>query len=268
MYIDIGLNLCNQQFDKDREKVIERALEHQVTKMLLTGTSLSSSLDVLQLCEQQPDHFWATAGIHPHDASSLTADSWPELFELMQQDKVVAIGETGLDFNRNFSTPSEQQSSFEQHIEAAITLQKPLFLHERDAGARMLEMLRCHRDQLANAVVHCFTADKETLYGYLDLDLYIGITGWICDERRGLELQKLVREIPENRLLLETDAPYLLPRDLKAAQRPAGFTAKTRRNEPCLLPHVAAAVAEHTGRSLEAIATQTSLNAERIFTLR
>jgi len=268
VFTDIGLNLGNPQFDKDRDEVIERALQHEVTTLLITGTDLSSSLQAVEYCHQRSEYFWATAGLHPHDAKQFSPQLWAELYHVMTQQKVVAVGETGLDFNRNFSTPRDQEYSFERHIEAAITVQKPLFLHERDAGTRMIDILSSYRDQLNGAVIHCFTGNRKTLFGYLDLDLYIGITGWVCDERRGLELQQLVKHIPQDRLLIETDAPYLLPRDIKAEQRPANFNAKTRRNEPCLLPHIAATIASLTGRERDEIAELSSANAERLFRFR
>ncbi|CAH0989972.1 3'-5' ssDNA/RNA exonuclease TatD [Sinobacterium norvegicum] len=265
MYTDIGLNLTNPQFDKDRDAVIERALACGVDTMILTGTTLAESQGAHQLCLQHPEHMWSTAGIHPHHASDYNDELWLELTELMKQPAVVAIGETGLDFNRNFSTPAQQQWSFEKHIEAAISLQRPMFLHERDAGKRMVEMLASHRDQLTDAVIHCFTGSKETLYSYLDLDLYIGVTGWVCDERRGEELQQLCKEIPNDRLLIETDAPYLIPRDLNQASRPEHFNAKTRRNEPCVLPHIATAIAALRSTSGEQIAHLSQQNASRLF---
>jgi TatD DNase family protein len=267
LYTDIGLNLSNPQFDKDRGAVIERAIEAGVDTMIITGTTLAESHAALQLSLQQPQQLWSTAGIHPHYAADFNGPMWQALVELMQQPNVVAIGETGLDFNRNFSTPEQQQWSFEKHIEAAIALQKPMFLHERDAGQRMFEILSSHRDQLADAVIHCFTGNQQTLFRYLDLDLYIGITGWVCDERRGQELQTLCKDIPDNRLLIETDAPYLIPRDLNQASRPAHFNAKTRRNEPCVLPHIAAAVGQLRNSSTEQIAQLSQANAKRLFRL-
>jgi TatD DNase family protein len=173
---------------------------------------------------------------------------------------VVAIGETGLDFYRNLSTPAQQISAFEQQLELACQLQLPVFLHERDAFETQRTLLQRYRDRLAGGVQHCFTGDRTALFAYLDLGLYIGITGWICDERRGLELQSLVKHIPLDRLLIETDSPYLLPRDLRP--RPA-----TRRNEPRFLGHIAQRIAELTATDPTRIQHQTTANALQLFNL-
>ncbi len=265
--VDIGVNLTNSRFDADRDTVLQRALEGEhapLSALLVTGTSIEESRKAIELCElyseQYPQQLFATAGIHPHEASQFDTDSASELRALARHPSVVAIGETGLDFNRNFSPATAQEHAFAGHIEIACEVELPLFLHERDAATRQLDILRQHRDQIPQAVIHCFTGEKSALYGYLDLDLYIGITGWLCDERRGLELQKLVKEIPLNRLLIETDAPYLLPRSL--AEKP-----KNRRCEPHHLSEVLRTLAEHRSESEAELATATSTNSRRLFKL-
>ena len=175
-----------------------------------------------------------------------------------QQPPVVAIGETGLDFNRDFSPRPLQERAFAEQLELACHCKLPVFLHQRDAHARFLPILREQRDRLKGGVVHCFTGTREELYDYLDLDMYIGVTGWICDERRGRELQELVREIPHERLLLETDAPYLLPRNMQP--RPRG-----RRNEPAWLVWVLRMVAACREEAEDVLARQTTANARRCF---
>jgi len=203
---------------------------------------------------------YATAGIHPHDAKENSDDVFEQIIQLSNNPHVVAIGETGLDFNRNFSTPEDQCRSFLKHIELAKTSRKPMFLHERDAGETMFEILSEHRDELSNAVIHCFTGSEEDLKRYLDLDLYIGITGWICDERRGFHLHELVKHIPSNRLMIETDAPYLLPRSL--CPKP-----KNRRNEPKYLPHIGQYIAGILEKPVEQLALETFENTKRFFNL-
>src|SRR5690554_3385264 len=205
--------------------------------MLLTGTDLAISESSLKLAKEHPNLLCSTAGIHPHQASEWTKNSADTLRGLLADPLCVAVGETGLDFNRNFSTPAEQEKAFEAQLELAAESGKPLFIHERDAGVRMLEILHHWRDSMSGAVVHCFTGEKSTLFGYLDLDLYIGITGWVCDERRGTHLWPLMGDIPADRLLLETDAPWLLPRNMTS--RP-----KKYRNEPAFLPWVLVKMAE------------------------
>ena len=264
MLIDIGVNLSNPRFAKDIENVLERAREAGVEKLILTGTSIEESRAVVAICEQYarqfPGMLYSTAGIHPHDAGTYNLESAAALAELAALPSVVAIGETGLDFNRNFSSPTDQQKSFEAHIELAIELQMPLFLHERDASHRQIEILKSYNDDISDGVIHCFSSDKKTLFDYLDMDLHIGITGWICDERRGLELQKIAANIPLNRLMIETDAPYLTPRNM--SKKP-----KNGRNEPAFLGSVLAGVAAVRSESEDDIAAATTATAIKFFRL-
>ncbi len=257
---DIAVNLADRAFDQDRDAVIERALEAGVSRMLLVGTCLKSSQQAMELAQRYKGHGFATAGVHPHDAKDVQPGHWSELRDLAQAPEVVAIGETGLDFNRDFSPRPIQEQVFERQIELAAELKMPLFCHEREAGQRLYEMLRHHRDALPGAVVHCFTGDRTTLYRYLDLDLYIGITGWVCDERRGTHLHPLLHDIPTDRLLIETDAPYLVPRTLRPKP-------KKGRNEPAFVTAVLDEIARITGRSSDELARMTWANANRLFAL-
>jgi len=260
--IDIGVNLSNNRFKSDLEQVIDRASQANIEHLILTGTSLSESEQVIQLCDQFdrdfPNMMYATVGIHPHHADELNHRALQSLEILADHKKVVAIGETGLDFNRNFSSKSEQISAFESQLELAIKKQLPLFIHERDAAPCQLEILRAYRDHFTKAVIHCFTGDRNTLFSYLDLDLHIGITGWICDEKRGDELRQLAANIPLNRLMIETDAPYLLPKNMP--QLP-----KNRRNEPAFLPWVVKAIAAVREESIDSIARETNATAKQFF---
>ena len=262
--IDIAVNLPNKRFKEDVEDVLARAGQAGVQQMVLTGTSVDESRAVLDICETYGDQFpamlFATCGIHPHDASSFNSQSLDALRKLAQHPQMVAIGEAGLDYNRNLSPAIAQEACFEAQLELAAELQLPLFLHERDAAARQLEIIKSYRDEFTDAVIHCFTGDKKTLFSYLDMDLYIGITGWICDERRGLELQKLAKNIPLQRLMIETDAPYLLPRSIQP-------TPRERRNEPAFLPYVLAGVAAAREETEQQLAWATSANAQRFFSL-
>lgn len=259
-WVDIGVNLTDDSFNKDRNAVIEQAFSVGVTHMIVTGTTVKESIEALELCNQYPGKLFCTAGIHPHYAKDHGEDDFSELASLCKEPPVVACGETGLDFNRNFSSPTQQISAFEKQLELAHYTQLPLFLHEREAHKTQLEMLISHRDNFTAAVAHCFTGTKEELYNYLDLDLYIGITGWVCDERRGQELQKLIKDIPIDRLLLETDAPYLLPRDLKPKP-------KSRRNLPKYLPHIANTIAQLRGMEMKELKSCTYENSNRLFKL-
>jgi len=257
---DIGVNLCDASFSKDLDDVISRAQGAGVARMIITGTTVQASQEAATLAQQHPGVLWSTAGIHPHHAVRFDDTTLGQLRTLAALPEVVAIGECGLDYNRNHSPPKDQRRCFEAQLELACEVGLPLFLHERDAREDQLSIMRQHQAKLPKAVAHCFTGDAETLHAYLDLDLYIGITGWICDERRGLHLRDLIKSIPNNRLMLETDAPYLMPRTIRP--RPKG-----RRNEPSHLPYVLATVAESLGCSETEVAASTTATATEFFGL-
>ncbi|MCB9898630.1 MAG: TatD family hydrolase [Planctomycetes bacterium] len=258
--VDIGVNLTHPQFDGDRDEVLARALGAGVSRMLLTGTSVGESRAAADLAATRPGVLWSTAGVHPHDASAWDGSSRAALSRLLARDEVVAVGECGLDFERDFSPRDDQRGAFAAQIDLAAARGLPLFVHERGAGQDVADALAARRADLVGAVVHCFTGERATLERYLSLDLHVGITGWICDERRGLGLRELVADVPDERLLVETDAPFLLPRTLDPLP-------KSRRNEPAYLPEVVAMVALCRGQSVEHVAACTSENAARLFGL-
>jgi TatD DNase family protein len=261
--IDIGVNLTHPSLAREREAVLRRAYEAGVCQLLLTGTSVAESEQALSFCHELDaggTRLFSTAGLHPHDASQWNGDSERALRVLLGDERVKAVGECGLDFNRDHSPRPLQEKALEQQLALAVELNLPVFLHERDAGERLLAILREFRDRLPGAVVHCFTGEKATLFRYLDLDLYIGITGWICDERRGTHLHPLLREIPRGRLLLESDAPYLLPRSLRPKP-------KSGHNEPAFLGEVLREVALHRGESEQALAAHSTAAARQLFGL-
>jgi len=252
--VDIGLNLAHDSFDHDRDRVVEAAMAAGVRHMVITGSTLASSRTAIELARTNRQRYRATAGIHPHHAHEFHAEDLPALRMLLLEPEVGAAGECGLDYFRNFSPHEDQERVFRQQLELAAELGKPVFLHQRDAHDAFVAILREVRPRLRSGVAHCFTGDERELRDYLDLDLSIGITGWICDERRGHHLRELVRQIPADRLMLETDAPYLLPRDLQP--RPQG-----RRNEPKYLPHILETVAACRGEAPQALAQATTRNA-------
>lgn len=254
---DIGINLTSPQFAKDRDDVVARAREAGVSGMLLTGTNLHESTEAQRLTQRYA-RCWSTAGVHPHDSSHWTPQTADALRQLAQQPGVVAIGECGLDFNRNFSTPQEQEYAFSAQLALAAELNMPVFLHCRDAHVRFLALLEPWLSQLPGAVVHCFTGCREEMQACVDHGLYIGITGWVCDERRGMELREMLPHIPAERLLIETDAPYLLPRDL--SPKPA-----SRRNEPMHLAHIMERIAHWRGEEAQWLETATDDNARKLF---
>ena len=258
--VDIGANLGHEAFERDRAQVLARARAAGVVQMVVTGASEQESATALDVARTAPGVLFSTAGVHPHQAHGWCATSAPALEQLAAQPEVVAIGETGLDFNRNISSRADQERAFEAHLELGAGLGMPVFLHERDAHERFLAIVSRWRARLARAVIHCFTGDGATLDACLDLDLHVGITGWICDERRGLHLHELISRIPLDRLMIETDAPYLIPRDL--APKP-----KHRRNEPMYLPHILRTAAGALGCEPQALAQSTTDTARRFFGL-
>jgi TatD DNase family protein len=259
--IDIGANLAHDSFDADRDQVLERARDAGVAAMIVTGSTLDDSARAIALCRRHPGALRATAGVHPHHAAGLRDSDSGRLAELLDDPLVVAAGECGLDYFRNYSPPSEQRRAFELQLGLAERHGRPLFLHQRDAGADFLAMLQAHAGVASRAVLHCFTGGPAELEQCLALGLSVGITGWICDERRGQALREAAPRIPADRLMLETDAPYLLPRTMQP--KPAH-----RRNEPAFLPLVLAETARCRDVGVEALAQTTTANACRFFGLR
>jgi TatD DNase family protein len=256
--VDIGVNLAHGSFRADRDAVIARAIAAGVRHMVITGTSLRASREAIALCAANPHTLLATAGIHPHQAREADEGTPAALRALAADPAVRAIGECGLDFDRDFSPRPAQEACFAAQLALAAELGLPVFLHERAAHDRFVAILREHRPRLRAAVIHCFTGSATELDAYLALDLHVGITGWICDDRRGAHLRALVGRIPDDRLMLETDAPFLTPRDLRP--QPA-----RGRNEPALLPHVLAAVARAAGRAPADVAAATTRTARAFF---
>jgi TatD DNase family protein len=261
--IDIGANLGNKAFREDLDAVLARAHDAGVEAIVATGTSVAGSQRAWEIAERRRERsprLFATAGIHPHDASHYGPDAHVALRELCARPEVVAVGECGLDFDRNFSPRDAQLRGFEAQLELAAELAMPVFLHERAAHADFAAILEKYRARIPRAVVHCFTGSGEELARYLDLDLHVGITGWICDERRGTHLRELVGRIPKDRLMIETDAPFILPRDLRPKPR-------SNRNEPALLAHVLRTVAAARGESADELARTTTETARGFFAL-
>ncbi|HEX7339183.1 MAG TPA: TatD family hydrolase [Rhodanobacteraceae bacterium] len=258
--IDIGANLTHASFAHDFDAMLARARDAGVAAMVVTGADAQGSRDALALAQAHAGYLYATAGVHPHCANQYSSETDTLIRELAGHDTVRAVGETGLDYNRNFSPRAAQLAAFEKQLAIAVDLGMPVFLHQRDAHDDFIALLKQARDALPAVVVHCFTDTRRALHDYLDLDCHIGITGWICDERRGTHLAGLVRDIPADRLMLETDAPYLLPRDLDP--KPAD-----RRNEPMYLAHVCRTVARHRGEDPAVTATNSTAAARAFFRL-
>jgi len=258
--IDIGSNLGHNSFAGDLDQVIARAIAAGVTRQVVTGADLAGSRAAAAIAAAHPATLWSTAGVHPHHAATFDLSSRAELLELLDQPRIVAVGECGLDYFRDLSRRAAQRAAFIAQLEIAVAVAKPVFLHQRDAHEDFAAILAEFRPGLVGGVAHCFTGGARELEEYLALGLSIGITGWVCDERRGLGLREIVPRIPSERLMIESDSPYLLPRDLDP--RP-----KSRRNEPAYLPHIARTVAQLRGESPATVAASTTQNAVRFFGL-
>ncbi|WP_434026923.1 TatD family hydrolase [[Pseudomonas] boreopolis] len=258
--IDIGANLTHDSFDRDREAVLQRARDAGVVQMVVTGASREHSPLALQLAQRHPGFLFATAGVHPHHAVEYTDECDAEMRALHAHPEVVAVGECGLDYFRDFAPRPAQRKAFERQLQLASENGKPLFLHQRDAHDDFIAMMRGFDGRLGPAVVHCFTGERRELFDYLDRDWYIGITGWLCDERRGAHLRELVKHVPAERLMIETDAPYLLPRTLKPMP-------KDRRNEPMFLAHIVEELARDRGEEVAQVAAATTAAARGFFRL-
>jgi len=258
--IDIGANLTHDSFDEDRGEMMQRASDAGVTRMIVTGSSNQGSQDAVKLARTAPGQLYATAGVHPHHAADFDETSVQLISDLTSDDAVVAVGECGLDYFRNFSPRQAQLEAFQAQLDIAAATALPVFLHQRDAHDDFVEVLEPMLPKLSRAVAHCFTGEGESLREYLEMGLWIGITGWICDERRGAHLHDIVSVIPDDRLLIETDAPYLLPRTIQPKP-------KTRRNEPAFLAEVLKVVAEARDQTEEHVAKITTENAMHFFNL-
>ena len=260
-YIDIGINLGNKRLLPRAGELIDAAAAVGVEGLVVTATSLHHSQLAQQLCRDLPRALGCTCGVHPHDASEWNETTRQEIARLARDGSVVAIGETGLDYNRNFSPRDQQLEAFEAQLQLACEMQLPVFLHQRDALEDFLALLKQYRDRLPGAVAHCFTEGREALLPLLDLDCHIGITGWVCDERRGQALRDAVSLIPPERLMLETDAPYLLPRDLPNPPQ-------DKTNRPEYLPHIAETVARLQHKPLQQLAREAWNNSIAFFQLQ
>lgn len=268
--IDIGANLAHDSFAPDYPALLERAWAAGLQHIVLTGSCRSSNQAVSRLAAEDPARLSCTAGVHPHHAADWTDEDAALIRKLAALPQCVSLGECGLDYHRDLSPRDVQRRVFVAQLELAIALKKPVFLHQRGAHDDFLAILHEYRAGLVDACVHCFTDTHEAMQSYIALDCHIGITGWACDAKRGAPLRAVVPHIPGARLLIETDAPYLLPNNVPRGQRPSSLHSDKpgidgRRNEPAYLPWVARALAELRGESFEALAAQTAANAQRFF---
>ena len=247
---DIACNFTSDRFDNDLDEVINQAIINNITKFGLICSRLSDIDKLLEIYNRYSKDMFFTIGVHPHHANEINEEYLKKLKEVINNNNPHAIGETGLDFFRNLSTYEEQIFAFEEQIKIAIDTNKPLFLHQRDSHDDFIKILRKYSSDINKSVVHCFTGTKEQLNDYLELDCYIGVTGWICDAKRNVELRKTIKNIPLERLMIETDCPYLIPKNLE--EKP-----KNNRNEPTYLNHIANEVATLMKKDINDIREKT-----------
>jgi len=252
---DSHCHLDDRSYHKDLEAVIHRAKQNGVESMMTVGIDRETSIRAIEIAEKFHG-VYASVGVHPHRASSCSDRVMKRLADLAKNTRVRAWGETGLDFNRMYSPRDDQEKWFVRQIQTADEHQLPLILHERDSRGRLLEILKTHPSKNRRGVVHCFSGNRLELDAYIDLGLYIGVTGILTLLKRGTDLRNLVRHIPLEKLLIETDAPYLTPAPQKN---------KTRRNEPAFVKSVLLKLAEIRDLDPEELAEITSSNAGRLF---
>ncbi|XP_058805091.1 3'-5' ssDNA/RNA exonuclease TatD isoform X3 [Phymastichus coffea] len=281
--VDVGANLTNKKYNRDLDSVVQRAKDAGVQKIMVTGASIRSSKEALRLTRIYPGNLYSTAGVHPHDAKSWEdSETLEELESIAKNPECVAIGECGLDYNRDFSEPEIQRSVFDKQVELACRLNKPLIIHERGAQGDVLEVLNRYIKCLPPVLIHSFVGTAEEAQLYLDQGFYLGITGYLCKDKSDSGVRQLLEEglVPLDRILVETDAPFMYP-NTRASKLPAhvkdALTARSltfllryctfQRNEPCALPAIVEMVAAFMRKSPEEVALATAFNALKLFGL-
>ena len=255
---DIACNFTSERFDKDLDEVINRAITNKITKFGLICSRLSDLDKLLEIHNQYSKDMFFTIGVHPHHANEINDKYLKNLKEAITKNNPDAIGETGLDFFRNLSTYDEQIYAFEEQIKIAIEFNRPIFLHQRDAHDEFIKILKKYKNDLTKSVVHCFTGTQKELDEYLECGCYIGLTGWICDERRNKDLRASIQNIPLDRLMVETDCPYLIPRNLNPKP-------KNNRNDPSNLTHIVNEITSLRSEDFDEICLETYKNSINFF---
>ena len=257
-YIDIGVNLFDRQYKNKENKIVEDAYKDDIG-LILTGSSIKSSILASDYTKNK-DSIYCTVGVHPHAAKTCNEHTLNTLKKLAESNSnVVAIGECGLDYDRMFSPKNTQLEWFEKQIYLAEELNLPLFLHERSASDDFYKIMRQHKEICRFSVIHCFTGTKETALRYLNLGCFIGITGWICDDRRNKDLLEAIRIIPIERMMIETDAPYLAPKNIQNLER---------INVPQNIKYVAEKIAEIRNIEYDLLVDQMYYNTIKFFNLK
>ena len=257
---DCCFNITHESFSDDIDEIMQKAEDHKVQYFFAPASKESEILKLLNFCENYDEKIYCSVGIHPHHASELKPETITNLKTHLESKYVRAIGEVGLDYYRNFQSPEIQRKCFEAFAGLAIEQNYPLFLHHRDAFDDFYTIVKNIISEVPQSIVHCFTGSKNELKKFLDLGLYIGITGWICDPNRGQELREIVKYVPLDRMLIETDAPYLIPKDINSKP-------KNNRNEPMYLEHILSVISNLINQDKKVVAQHTTKNFKNLFRL-
>lgn len=261
--IDIGANLTHPDLYNQLDSIVENIKAENIEKVIITSSNVIDTHNALKIINSYPNLFYTTIGFHPHNAKDFSSISTKAITDLLSKDignnRILAIGECGLDFYREYSTKEQQKYCFIEQLKIACTLSKPVFLHERHAHKDFVDILKNYIHKIENSVVHCFTGTKEELKVYLDMGCYIGITGWISDLNRGKHLHNLIKYIPEDKLMIETDSPYLIPHNIPFKHN--GI------NEPSFLKFVAQSISECLNKDINTIKELTNRNTKRFFSI-
>lgn len=254
MLIDTHAHLSLPQFDQDREAVIKRARDAGIKHIITVGTEAEDCRKAVALAHEH-DFISAAVAVHPHDAKTITAETYTLLREFASDKNVVAIGEIGLDFYRNISPREIQIRRFREQLNLAREVSLPVIIHDREAHQEVVKILQEEKAETVGGVIHCFSGDWEMAKACLDLGFYLSIPGTVTYKKSD-EYRKLVRELPLDRILVETDCPFLTPHPFRG-----------KRNEPAHVRYVAETVALIKGMTQEELATITSQNAQNLFNL-
>ena len=257
--IDIGSNLLDKQLLKNFNAIIDKSKKYNIKNIIITSSHINDTRKAKELIDKEPSYLYTTVGFHPHNAKDYQDKYYSQMKELCDLDYVKAIGECGLDYKRNYSSQDQQIYCFQRHLDLATEINLPMFLHEREAHYDFLNLVRQYINQIEDIVVHCFTGNKESLKNYLDIGCYIGITGWITDPKRGYHLHDIIKYIPDDRLMIETDSPYLLPFSDRITNK--------SYNEPCNLIYVAEEISRILKKDKEELYLQIYNNTCKFFNL-
>ena len=258
---DSCFNITHESFKNDLGDILDAANNAGVEYFFCPASKEKEIEDLINLSESYQKNIFCSIGIHPHNASDLKPNTIENLKKYLGNQHVKAIGEIGLDYYRNFQSPEIQKKCFNAFLELASTNQYPVFLHHREAFSDFYPMIKNCIGEVPDSIVHCFTGTKSELKKFLDLGLYIGITGWICDPKRGADLREIIKYIPLDRLLIETDAPYLVPKNMVNKPR-------NNRNEPLFLEHIANDISELLNIDKALLAEETTNNFKKLFRIQ